>query len=72
LVKNSLIVHNSNFGHPTSAVGQKHALPRRNINARFTSASGHYAGDLPVLPVAEPLGRYATTTLAPPKGRLIS
>jgi hypothetical protein len=51
-----------------TARGQKPKLPRCNINARFTSVSGHYAGDLPALPTR--LGRHAAATLALAKGRL--
>ena len=36
-LKESRVVHHSNFGHPTSATGQLHALPRRSIAVRFTS-----------------------------------
>jgi hypothetical protein len=35
------IVHYSNFGRPTSATGQKHALPHCNSNGRCNSISGH-------------------------------
>jgi hypothetical protein len=52
-----------------TAQGQKPRLPHRNTDGRFTSVSGHYAGDLPALPTRP--GRHAAATLAPAKGRLI-
>jgi hypothetical protein len=49
-----------------SEMGQKPKLPRCNIIARFTSVSGHYAGDLPALPTR--LGRHAAAPFAPASG----
>jgi hypothetical protein len=34
-------VQHSKIGCRLAAMGQKHALPRRNIDGRFTSISGH-------------------------------
>ena len=53
-----------------AAMGQNPNLPHRNTDARFTSVSGHYVGDLPALPTR--LGRHAAATLALAKGRLTS
>ena len=39
-LKKSRVVHHSKFGHPTSATGQLHALPRRSIAVCFTQISG--------------------------------
>jgi hypothetical protein len=50
----------------TIQTGQKPRLPHRNTDGRFTSVSGHYAGDLPALPTR--LGRHAAAPFAPSKG----
>jgi len=41
IVEKSRVVHRSILAHPTSAMGQKHALPHRTIAVPFTPINGH-------------------------------